>query len=592
MNTLKNKIEALVITFMMLLFSFAIYAQETYRDDFNTVSYGNNNGTSGFTGNWVETNETTNPNSGRIRINSNQLRFRNLDDRSISRSLNIFGAKSAILTFDYDATARAGERLLAQLWNATTSSWETVATINTNTTGSISYTLTTDQISATSSIQFISNSGGWSNGDTIFIDNVQFQVTPDLPPTVTATGNQDFCQAIVGSTINIATSVSITDPDDTTTEAVYIQISSGYVNGEDLLTLTGTHPNITASWDAVQGEITLNGPTTYAEFETAILAVVYSNSSTSAIGTRQFSITVGTANYLPTTGHYYEYVPSLGITWTAANAAANSRTYFGLQGYLATLTSQVEADFSGLQAIGVGWIGANDVATEGDWQWVTGPEAGISFWSGGIGGTVVPPFNFAFWNGGEPNNCCSGEDYAHITHPNTNPNGSWNDLSNTGSTNPASNYHPQGYVVEYGGMPGDPILNITGTTTITLVCTADLNLTKTVDNASPDQGDNITFTLTISNDGLSAPTSIVVRDVIPTDLSYTHPNFSTTQGTATFNAGTREFEWNLGTFVLGVGNTISLTYTVTVDVCGEFTNQAEIINSSLADPDSTPNNGG
>ena len=120
---------------------------------------------------------------------------------------------------------------------------------------------------------------------------------------------------------------------------------------------------------------------------------------------------------------------------------------------------------------------------------------------------------------------------------------------------------------------------------------ADLSLTKTVDNAAPDQGDNITFTLTLSNVGPSAPINIIVKDIIPIEFTYTHPNFNTTQGAATFNVGTREFEWNLGTFVLGSGNTITLTYTLTVGICGEFINQAEIINSSLVDPDSTPNNG-
>lgn len=119
---------------------------------------------------------------------------------------------------------------------------------------------------------------------------------------------------------------------------------------------------------------------------------------------------------------------------------------------------------------------------------------------------------------------------------------------------------------------------------------ADLSLTKTVNNAQPNQGDSITFTLTISNAGPSSPTNLIVKDIIPTEFTYTHPNFSTTQGTVSWNAGTREFEWNLGAFVLGAGNTISLSYTLTVDICGEFTNQAEITNSSLLDLDSTPNN--
>ncbi|MBJ2176197.1 DUF11 domain-containing protein [Aureibaculum sp. A20] len=121
-------------------------------------------------------------------------------------------------------------------------------------------------------------------------------------------------------------------------------------------------------------------------------------------------------------------------------------------------------------------------------------------------------------------------------------------------------------------------------------CNSDLNLTKVTNNATPDQGDNITFTLTVTNNGTSVPTNIVVKDIIPTDFTYNHPDFITTQGTATFNA-MRELVWDLGGFTLPVGDSISLTYTVTVDNCGEFINQAEITNSSLNDPDSTPNNG-
>ncbi|MEA1786789.1 PA14 domain-containing protein [Arenibacter sp. GZD96] len=283
------------------------------------------------------------------------------------------------------------------------------------------------------------------------------------PPTLTATGNQLYCGE--GASIPIAQTVSITDADDTGTSAVYIQVSSGYVNGEDLLSLTGSHPGITASWDAVQGKITLQGPASYSAFENAILSVVYSSSNPSPTGNRQFSITVGEPNFLPTTGHYYEFVSDIGITWANANTAASARTYFGLQGYLATLTSQEESDFAGSQISGAGWIGASDATTEGVWRWVTGPEAGTQFWNGGVGGTATPPFNYAFWNSGEPNNS-GDEDYAHITENGTGMNGSWNDLSNTGATSGA--YQPKGYVVEYGGMSGDPILNVSATTTLTM----------------------------------------------------------------------------------------------------------------------------
>ena len=318
----------------------------------------------------------------------------------------------------------------------------------------------------------------WDNdvntgGDVDYRDDTDDSISSD-PPVVAAAGDQIYCP---GSFVPIVESISITDSDDTSTSSVFIQISTGYVNGEDLLTLTGTHPNISASWDVVEGKLTLTGPALYTEFEAAIADITYSSSAVSPSGIKQFSITVGSANFLPSTGHYYEYIPSLGITWTNANSAASARTYYGLQGYLATLTTQQEADFSGSQAAGTGWIGGSDSATEGVWQWVTGPDAGTTFWNGGVAGSSP---NFAFWNTAEPNNQ-GDEDYAHITHPNVNPNGSWNDLSNTGAAN--GDYQPQGYVVEYGGMPGDATLDITAVTTIT------------IDNEAPTAGNPAALTV-------------------------------------------------------------------------------------------------
>ena len=289
-----------------------------------------------------------------------------------------------------------------------------------------------------------------------------FVYSQNIAPVLTATGNQIYCPQ---SSLPIVTNMSIIDPDDIGIQAMYVQISSGYVLGQDTLTLTGVHPTITTSWNATEGKLTLSGVSgnpTYFEFTAAIEAIVFSNTSINPSGQRVFSITVGQANYLESTDHYYQYIPNTGISWLNAKNAAASSTYYGLQGYLATITSMDEVQISGIQASGAGWIGGTDEETEGVWKWASGPEIGTVFWNGGINGSTP---NFSFWNTNEPNNQ-GEEDYAHVTAPGVGQAGSWNDLSLTGAT--SGNYQPKGYIVEYGGMPGDPVLHISTTATITI----------------------------------------------------------------------------------------------------------------------------
>jgi gliding motility-associated-like protein len=303
---------------------------------------------------------------------------------------------------------------------------------------------------------------------------------PIAPPVITATGNQTYCP---GTSQKIVETISISnDPAEPSTDAIYIQISSGYIFGQDLLKLANpaSHPTIITSWDATAGKLKLYSPTgakiLYTDFVSAIKDVEFSHSSASPSGNRSFSITIGQANFLPSTGHYYQYVPNIGISWTNAKVAAEALNYYGLKGYLATILSAEEAQISGEQASGAGWIGGTDQEIEGTWKWVTGPEGlansgtGIVFWNGLVNGSTP---NYAKWNTNEPNQYLGREeDFAHITAPGVGITGSWNDLPLTGD--PSGNYQPKGFIVEYGGMPGDPVLQISASTSMTM---AQLTLT-------------------------------------------------------------------------------------------------------------------
>ncbi len=335
-------------------------------------------------------------------------------------------------------------------------------------------------------------------------------------PIIWATGNQIYCPQ---TNIKIVTDITITDSYNTSVAAMYIQISSGYINGQDQLILTGSHPTITKQWDAATGKLKLYNPAgipvPYADFIDAIKDIQFYNTSSSPSGIRTFSISIGQANFLPRNGHFYQFIPNQGITWTAAKDAAEStaNNYYGLQGYLATLTAADEVKIAGEQATGFGWIGGSDAQTEGVWKWVTGPvEERVTFWNGLANGSSP---TYSFWNSNEPNQT-GDEDYAHITAPGLGTPGSWNDLSNTGDL--SGNYQPKGYIIEYGGMPGDPILQIATSTMITIP-----KITTTTPGSACGSG-TVTLQATAANGPINW--SDDVGNPVGTGNSYTTPTLS------------------------------------------------------------------
>jgi hypothetical protein len=256
---------------------------------------------------------------------------------------------------------------------------------------------------------------------------------------------------------------------------------------------SGTVSGIDWNYNPTTGVLTLNNnpgnnnvaPATYQE---VLQQVTYANNDSTDPGNpRTIRFSLGNLLGNPENNHFYQFVDSNGIRWTDANTAASGLNYFGLTGYLATITSATEQQFIDATIQGNGWIGASDAATEGDWKWVTGPENGQSFWSGNVNGSRVNN-SYTNWNddkGGEPNNSGTGENYGHVIGDTrilkadgTPALGKWNDLAEVRSDD---EYTPKGYIIEYGGLAGDPALNITGSVTVRLSATAQSSPSNTPD---------------------------------------------------------------------------------------------------------------
>jgi uncharacterized repeat protein (TIGR01451 family) len=111
---------------------------------------------------------------------------------------------------------------------------------------------------------------------------------------------------------------------------------------------------------------------------------------------------------------------------------------------------------------------------------------------------------------------------------------------------------------------------------------ADIRVTKSVNDATPAVGTNVTFTITARNLGPDDSTNVQVRDVVPAGLTFV----SATPSQGTYTAGTGI--WNIGNLANGV--TVNLQITVTVNGTTTVTNTAVLLaGSTPVDPNSANN---
>jgi uncharacterized repeat protein (TIGR01451 family) len=140
-------------------------------------------------------------------------------------------------------------------------------------------------------------------------------------------------------------------------------------------------------------------------------------------------------------------------------------------------------------------------------------------------------------------------------------------LTNTATIGSVDHYDPD---------TGDNAASATATPQL-----ADLSVDKSVSNATPNVGDQITFTVTVTNSGPDAATNVQVQDLLPSGLSF----FAATPSQGMYDTGSGL--WTVGTVASGTPQTLTLVATVVSS--GSLTNTATIGNADQFDPETSNN---
>lgn len=115
---------------------------------------------------------------------------------------------------------------------------------------------------------------------------------------------------------------------------------------------------------------------------------------------------------------------------------------------------------------------------------------------------------------------------------------------------------------------------------------ADLELSKTVNNATPIEGQTIVYSLDLFNRGINTGTGIQVKDLLPAGVTFV--SASATNGT--YNSATGI--WDIAALNVNATATLTINATVNAGRAGTaITNISEVILSDNFDTDSPENNG-
>ena len=125
------------------------------------------------------------------------------------------------------------------------------------------------------------DNGGTSPGVDTAVLSITSTVSFDQAPVVTAGHTLNYTENQAATAFD--TAITVTDADNANLASATVQITGGYVIGEDVLAFSNT-AGITGTFDSVTGKLTLSGSDTVAHYQAALASVTYVNTSENPSG--------------------------------------------------------------------------------------------------------------------------------------------------------------------------------------------------------------------------------------------------------------------------------------------------------------------
>jgi len=225
---------------------FSTLQTNTFRDEFATVSYGNQDGTENWTADWSESDsQGGGASGGAVQISGGQLQMTDgvAGTPAIEREADLTDYASAWLTFDYDTTPDVDSSDAVDVQASTNGvNWDTLDTIEGQVSGSGNYNLTS-HISPNTRIRFIISSLYGGANEFFLVDNVEIRGEEVVSSTTTGAPPPDMLSGLTlspGGFIRItftgtvdATSTAVTNLACVTTDQLSTQLCAEVVNTVD-----------------------------------------------------------------------------------------------------------------------------------------------------------------------------------------------------------------------------------------------------------------------------------------------------------------------------------------------------------------------